>query len=72
MKAKLERRNVKAKVDDVSDAAPDHSEGGSKDELDSKEKVKFFRVLVRIRHCLVSIHLQSYNIDPADRENDTQ
>ena len=57
MKAKLETRDVKAKVDDVSEAAPDHSEGGSKDELDSKEKVKFFRVLVRIRHCLVSIHL---------------
>ena len=57
MKAKLETRDVKAKVEDVNDAAPDHSEGGSKDEFDEKEEVKIWRVLVRIRHCLVSIHL---------------
>ena len=38
-------------------AEPDDGEGRSKDELDKKEEVKFWRVLVRIRHCLVSIHL---------------
>ena len=57
VKAKLEKRNVKAKVEEVSEAAPDHSEGGSKEDLDDKEKVNFWRVLVWIRHCLVSIHL---------------
>ena len=55
VKAKLERRDVKPKG--PSSSAPDDGEEGSKDELDSKEEVKFWSVLVRIGHSLVSVHL---------------